>query len=174
MPLELRKRKVVFQRLVEPHMNSLFQVAWRLTGSSDEAEDLVQDLLVRLYPKTGQMQEVQLLGPWLKKALYRQFLDMQRKKVRRPENFLSASNPQMDDLEAEEGDPVLMAQRAADQRRLRQALRALDPESRSLVLMRLVEGYSLVELEEIFKVPHETVKTRLRRAKAKLKKILQS
>lgn len=169
---ESRKQKDLFQSLVAPHMDTLFRAAWRLTGRADEAEDLVQELLVRLYPKTHQMQQVELLGPWLKKALYRQFIDLERKKARRPENFLDASDFQMDDLQGDNPDPELMAQRAGDRQRLRAALQTLDPESRSLVLMHLVEGYTLAELEETFKVSDQTLKTRLRRAKNRLKKFL--
>lgn len=154
-------------------MDALFRAAWRLTGRADEAEDLVQELLVRLYPKTQQMQQVELLGAWLKKALYRQFIDLERKKTRRPENFLDTSDFQMDDLQAENPDPELMAQRSGDRQRLRAALQTLDTESRSLVLMHLVEGYTLVELEETFQVSNQTLKTRLRRAKNRLKKFLQ-
>jgi RNA polymerase sigma-70 factor (ECF subfamily) len=48
----------------------------------------------------------------------------------------------------------------------------LGPENRSLVVMHLVEGYTLAELEEFFNVSAETLKTRLRRSKARLKKFL--
>ena len=168
-----RNEKDVFRSLLAPHMDALFRAAWRLTGRADEAEDLVQELLVRLYPKTHQMRQVEQLRPWLKKALYRQFIDLERKKARRPENFLDASDFQMDDLQGEAPDPELMAQRAGNRQRLRAALQTLDPESRALVLMHLVEGYSLAELEETFQVSKQTLKTRLRRSKNQLKKFLQ-
>lgn len=68
----------------------------------------------------------------------------------------------------------MLAGRAEDWQRLREALDRLAPETRSLVLMHLVEGYSLAELEEIFGVSSQTLKTRLRRAKIRLKNFLQT
>lgn len=167
------KQKAVFQSLMAPHMSTLYRAAWRLTGRAEDAEDLVQELLVRLYPKTQELREVDQLGPWLRKALYRQFIDQERKRARRPEHFLHESEPEIEDMQGNDPDPEALAQRAADRRRLREALQTLGPESRSLVLMHLVEGYTLAELEEIFGVNAETLKTRLRRAKARLKKSLR-
>ena len=159
--------------MLAPHLDSLYKAAWRLTGRKEDAEDLVQELLTRLYPKTREMQGVELLAPWLKKALYRQFIDMERKRARRPEHFLHASDIQVEEMHTDNPGPELLAQRAGDRQRLRAALHTLDPENRSLVLLHLVEGYTLSELEDVFQVPVQTLKTRLKRAKARLKKILQ-
>jgi RNA polymerase sigma-70 factor (ECF subfamily) len=168
----MRKKEDVFQSLIAPHLGMLYKAAWRLTGRADDAEDLVQELLVRLYPRTREMQKVELLAPWLKKALYRQFIDLQRKRTRRPEHYVHDFEVQVDEMQADNPDPEELAQRSADRQRLRAALQMLGPENRSLVVMHLVEGYTLAELEEFFNVSAETLKTRLRRSKARLKKFL--
>ena len=52
-----------FEQLVEPHLERLYKYAYRLTGQRDEAEDLVQDLLVKLYPRLEEMKQIDKLGP---------------------------------------------------------------------------------------------------------------
>lgn len=167
------KQAEIFRGLLAPHTSMLYKVALRLAGRSDGAEDLVQDLLVKLYPKTEEMQRIELLSPWLKKALYRLFIDKQRKRARRP-RISDNRDPESGDMHTQNPDPETLVRRAEDWQRLRAALDKLGPENRSLVLMHLVEGYSLAELEEIFGVSSQTLKTRLRRAKTSLKKILTS
>lgn len=168
------KQAETFRRIVAPHMNTLYRVARRLTGSSYDAEDLVQELLVKLYPKTDEMQKIELLSPWLKKALYRLFIDEKRKQARRPQGLSDRPDTETGDIKSKNPDPEILAMRAKDRQRLAEALDRLEPENRALVLMHIVEGYSLAELEEVFKTGPETLKTRLRRAKTRLKKILQT
>jgi RNA polymerase sigma-70 factor (ECF subfamily) len=163
----------IFEQMLRPHVISLYKTAYRLTGNREDAEDLVQDLLVKLYPKTREMQAVDYLGPWLKKSLYRQFIDGRRKWKRRPEHFIQDSGGEVDSMGANHADPEVFAQRAGDRRRLEKALDAIADESRSLVLMHLVEGYTLSEIAEISELSSQTLKTRLRRAKIRLKKLLQ-
>ena len=75
----------------------------------------------------------------------------------------------------EQGDnPGKLAERAMDARRLEAALDILDGQHRSIIVMQLVEGYTIAEIAKIFDIPMETVKTKLRRAKMKLKKMLQA
>lgn len=162
-----------FRRLVTPYINTLYKTAFRLTGSNEHAEDLVQDLLVKLYPKTEEIEKIQKLSPWLKKALYRQFIDWIRKRKTRPEGLLSQPEAGVEYMQTDNPDPEVLAQRANDRQRLQEALNRLDPENRSLVLMHLVEGYTLSELEKFFGVSSETLKTRIRRAKINLKNFLK-
>ena len=163
----------IFEQMLRAHVITLYKTAYRLTGNREDAEDLVQDLLVKLYPKTREMQAVTYLGPWLKKSLYRQFLDGRRKKERRPEHFVQDVKGEVDSMGANHADPEVFAQRAGDRRRLEEALAAIADESRSLVLMHLVEGWTLAEVAEVSGLPLQTLKTRLRRAKIRLKKLLQ-
>src|ERR1051325_5944926 len=44
-----------FERLVRPHLDHLYKLAYRFTGATDRAEDLIQDLLVRVYPRGAEL-----------------------------------------------------------------------------------------------------------------------
>lgn len=166
------KQATIFEALVLPHMSMLYKTAWRLTGKPDDAEDLVQQVMVKLYPRTGEMQAVEQLGPWLKKVVYREFVDAWRKKIRRPEHYLSHTPDDFGEVQAEADNPAVLAERASDQQRVRAALDQLKEKDRTLIVMHLVDGYTLPELQEFFNEPLETIRTRLRRARGRLKKKL--
>ena len=162
-----------FEKLIAPHMNRLYQSAYRLTGSREAAEDLVQEMLVRLYPKISELQGVDRPGAWLKKVLYRQFVDGLRKRSRRPEQYIDDNPGAVDGLESQGDSPEKRAEAAEIRQHLEAALSRLDASSRLIVVMHFVEGYTLPEMAEIHNLPLETIKTRLRRAKNRLKKFLQ-
>jgi len=154
-------------------MNRLYQSAYRLTGNREAAEDLVQETLVRLYPKISELQGVERPDAWLKKVLYRQFVDGLRKRSRRPEQYIADDPPAVDGLESQKDGPEKLAEAAEVRRHLEDALARLDASSRLIVVMHFVEGYTLPEMAEIFNLPLETLRTRLRRAKIRLKKFLR-
>lgn len=57
-----------FERLLRPQLDRLYRLAFRFTSSRENAEDLVQELCVRLFPKLDQLQRLDRPGPWLARA----------------------------------------------------------------------------------------------------------
>ena len=163
----------IFETLLKPHMNSMYKTAYRLVSDRDAAEDLVQEALVKLYPKTDEMQVVEMLGPWLKKVVYRQFVDELRKKTRRPENYLANGDGEIGNMNNPADNPEKMVEISEIRKNLQAALDSLDERHRLVVMMHLVEGYTLNEMSEIYDVPQETLKTQIRRAKVRLKNFLK-
>ena len=78
-------RATRFEELIRPHVMPLYEAAYRFLGNRSDAEDLVQDLLVKLYPRTDEMGAVRELRPWLMRVLYRQFIDSVRNRSRTPD-----------------------------------------------------------------------------------------
>ena len=163
----------IFEALLTPHINDLYKTAFRLSGTREAAEDLVQDVLVKLYPKTAEIQKLDMPGPWLKKVLYRHFIDELRKRSRRPESRLSFAETDMDSMKSPGNNPEMLAEAAEIKEKLQAAFNTLTEWDRLVVTMHLVEGYTLQEMAEIYNMPPETLKTQIRRAKVKLKKYLK-
>lgn len=164
-----RPGRDVFEELVMPHMPSLYRLAFHYCGQQSDAEDLVQDLLIKLYPKTRELQKVERLRPWLAKSLYRMFIDNIRKAQRSPiEACESETLAQMADtaLHSDSTEKLVLVQN------IEQALTQLNEDQRILVLMHDVENYTLNELQTILDTPVGTLKSRLHRARAKLRKLL--
>lgn len=162
-----------FEELLRPHVEYLYRLAWRFTGNASDAEDLVQDLLLKLYPRTAELAAVETLRPWLVRVLYRHYVDSVRERARRPaiEATVGDEDP-LEQVPSEAEGPEAHAERMRLQGRLLDALRTLNPEQRAVVTMHDIEGYTLEELEKILEAPLGTLKSRLHRARAALRREL--
>ncbi len=161
---------------MRPQVEYLYRLAWRFTGSVADAEDLVQDLLLKLYPRTAELYEIEQLRPWLARVLYRQFVDSVRQQARSPITVI-ADDPSdgenaLDAFPAAKDGPEDCAERSAWRERILAALQQLNPEQRAVVAMHDIEGYSLEELETILATPLGTLKSRLHRARQRLRALL--
>ncbi|UHQ54299.1 MULTISPECIES: RNA polymerase sigma factor [Microbulbifer] len=160
-----------FVSLVSPHLRRMYRMAYRWTLNAHEAEDLVQDVLVRLLPRTAELESVERLGPWLVRVLYRRFVDLYRRRCASPID----PSQSLDDTDQESrlpGDGGEDLRRTEMQRALQRALQELDDEWRDIVLLHDMEGYTTIEVADIMDISVGTVKSRLHRARAKLKKSL--
>lgn len=163
-----------FDMLVRPHLAALYRFAYRLTGRRDDAEDLVQDLMVRLYRSDQDLDQVDALRPWLLRSLHNLYIDEWRRKRRSPFGHLDAQ-PWEELLENTPGtvSPEQAAQSDALRRQVLDALYRLGREHRALLVLHDMEGRSLPELAELLKLPIGTLKSRLFRARRKLRIALE-
>jgi RNA polymerase sigma-70 factor (ECF subfamily) len=171
-----RPPELIFEELLRPQAEYLYRLAWRFTGSVADAEDLVQDVLLKLYPRTQELLEIERLRPWLARVLYRQYVDSVRQRARSPIVELvtdaeGEDNP-LDALPAMKDGPEEHAERSRLRERILRALDRLNPEQRAVVAMHDVEGYSLEELETILETRLGTLKSRLHRARQRLRTLL--
>src|SRR5512145_1637022 len=87
---------VEFERLLRGHVPTLYRSAYRWTGAVDRAEDLVQQLLIRLYPRLAELRGLDRIRPWALRVMYRIFVDELRRERASPVQFGSE--------ESQEGD----------------------------------------------------------------------
>ncbi|MFO8155537.1 MAG: sigma-70 family RNA polymerase sigma factor, partial [Thiohalospira sp.] len=159
-----------------PHVPALYRIAHRYTGSADEAEDLVQELLTRLYPRRRELAEVRVLRPWLLRSLHNLHVDRVRREARRPgDRPAESAEGGAVDVEHLSGDAPTPEELAAGQwttRQLQAALDALNTDQRAVVVLHDVEGHTLEELASILETPVGTLKSRLHRARGRLRERL--
>lgn len=163
-----------FEELVSPHMNNLYKLAYRLTGQRDNAEDLVQDLLLKIYPRRQEMQGIAKLAAWLSRVLYRLFIDQYRKQQRSPINLMSDENVTYNTHASNMAGPSDVATAELTQDLINTALAQLSEDRRVLIMLHDVEGYNLQEINDMTGIPVGTIKSRLSRARNKLRKIIQT
>jgi RNA polymerase sigma-70 factor (ECF subfamily) len=168
------EQNLAFERLVRPHFDRLYRLAWRLTGAKAEAEDLFQELLVKAFGNLDDLVEVNEPGPWLCRVMYNLFIDERRRFARRRLHTVEEGQLSGDGLEGMPGneDPVRDKERLEQVNRLDKALAQLSDEHRIVVLLHDTEGYKLTEIQELTGAPVGTVKSRLHRARARLREIL--
>jgi len=168
--------KDLFHALLRPHIEVMYRMAYRWTQSQADAEDLVQDILVRLALRVDEMQQVDILRPWLIKILYRRYVDLYRRQKNSPVEF------EHDDWQPDEAEVGSRIERAADsrddirqldmQRTLLVAMGELEQNQRDVILLHDMEGYTALEVADILDINVGTVKSRLHRARQKLKNFL--
>ena len=169
-----------FEQLVAPYLQKLYRLAYRFTGQVADAEDLLQDVLAKLYERRDELSSIENLGPWLSRVLYNQFIDRKRQYARKHLRLVGAPGPGdgasedvLGNLESAEPGPAAAAEQEIDITRLGQALAALSLEQRSVVMMHDAEGYKLSEIQRITGVPVGTLKSRLHRARARIRALLE-
>ena len=156
----------------------MYRLAFRLTREAHHAEDLVQDVLVKLYAREEPLDAIEQLRPWLALVMQRQFIDHVRKYSRAPVSLLddrelsTANGDPYEHFASDTPGPEEEAQRSLDQKALLRAWERLGPEQRVLVALHDLEGYTLRELEFILETPIGTLKSRLHRARARLRELL--
>lgn len=174
-----KKRAQQFDALIRPHLDSLFRLAYHLSGERSDAEDLVQDVLVKLMPKTDELGRIERLRPWLKRVLYRQFIDHHRKQARRLDVNLvvfgsSGTEDDNGDIMERIANNLDGPADSLDNEQLRNSMRKilseLKPDQRALIVMHDMEGRPQEEIAEILEVPVGTIKSRLHRTRAQLKR----
>jgi RNA polymerase sigma-70 factor (ECF subfamily) len=165
---------IAFEKLVRPHFDRLYRLAWRLAGQKAEAEDLFQELLVKAYGKLDDLVKIDEPGSWLSRMMYNLFIDERRRFARRRMHTVEEGDMTGDGIAGLPGpdDPAWDHERLERMKRLDTALSKLSEEHRLIVLLHDTEGYKLTEIQELIGIPVGTVKSRLHRARSRLREIL--
>ena len=171
-----RERKARFEAILKPHFDVLYAAARRMTYSTVDAEDLVQDVALKAFEKLDELERIEYPRAWLLKVMYNKSIDQHRSSARSPVDRAptGADSDEPDDFERSDILPEDMVDREIRVTRILMALKRLDRESAALVALRDIEGLTIAELEEMTGSPSGTVKSKLHRARARLGRILSS
>lgn len=169
--------KQQFTALLRPHVDLMYRMAYRWTRSEADAEDLVQDVLLRLAARVDEMAAIEQLRPWLIKSVYNRYVDKYRSQRNSPLVAMAAFDTGNDDQDGSAflldiPDPHDDIARLELRATLQAALDQLDTSQREVVLLHDAEGYSDKETADILGISLGTVKSRLHRARARLKTFL--
>jgi RNA polymerase sigma-70 factor, ECF subfamily len=151
-----------FDRLVAPHLETLFRVAYRLVRNTADAEDLVQDTCVTACGNLAALSAADSSLHWLLRVQQNRFIDGARRRNRSP--VLAEESWDADPVAADYPDPELLLQQVQNEQLLEQAFQQLDEFQRTLLGLR-AEGYDLAEIESITGVSRSVLSVRLHRAR---------
>ncbi len=160
-----------FERVVLPHLSAGFTLARYLTGNAQDAEDAVQDAIVRAmrYFHTLRGDDAR---PWFLTIVRRVCLTSYSVDYRARENSLSVDEPALQLIDGEE-TPDTALQRSLVRDRVREAVDRLPPLLREAIVLRELQGCAYGEIAMITDVPIGTVMSRLSRARERLAALLQ-
>jgi RNA polymerase sigma-70 factor (ECF subfamily) len=159
-----------WDEVVRDHSARVYRLAYRLTGNSHDAEDLTQEVFVRVFRSLASYTPGTFEG-WLHRITTNLFLDMARRKQRIRFEGLA------DDTAARLGGNEPTPAEAFDERHLdddiQAALKALAPEYRAAVILCDIEGLSYEEIAATLGVKLGTVRSRIHRGRAQLRAALE-
>lgn len=167
-----QRAAVQFEAIVRPEFEALYRAAMRLTRCREDAEDLVQDVLLRAYPELDRLATLESPRGWLLRVQYRIFVDEFRRKARAP---FVATGSAVDADHSPSEQPGLEELAGVAQRReqLARVWHHLDRQQRALLVLH-AEGYSLAELESFTGLSRNAIGVRLHRARARLAKLISN
>jgi RNA polymerase sigma factor (sigma-70 family) len=159
-----------WEAVVREHSARVYRLAYRLTGNSHDAEDLTQEVFVRVFRSLDSYIPGTFEG-WLHRITTNLFLDMARRRQRIRFEGLA------DETEARLGGTEPTPAQAFDDRHLdgdiHAALMALAPEYRAAVILCDIEGLSYEEIADTLAVKLGTVRSRIHRGRAQLRQALE-
>jgi len=173
------KARSEFEEIALPHLDSLYGAAYRLTRNPRDAEDLVQDAVLRAYRFWHSFQKDSNCKAWLFRILTNTFINGYQKKKRSREVLNAAAKEQQatdgvlvqeKSQAARSPEGILLEKALSDD--VSHALAALPADFRVAVVLCDVEGFSYKEIAEIMECPVGTVMSRLYRGRRLLKKAL--
>ena len=155
-----------WDEIVDQHSERVYRLAYRLTGNPADAEDLTQDVFVRVFRSLSTYSPGTFEG-WLHRVTTNLFLDGARRKQRI--RFDALSDERADRLHSAEGAPHdSYADRTFDAD-VEQALAQLPPDFRAAVVLCDIEGLSYEEIADIMGAKLGTIRSRIHRGRAMLR-----
>jgi RNA polymerase sigma-70 factor (ECF subfamily) len=162
-----------FERFVEHFRSKIFHYSWLMCGQADDAEEVAQETLLKVFENFDQLREPERVRPWIFRIAKNACLMQRRKSV-----FAPAREFSLDELPLTAG--IAGPESPPDAELLRSELRAvldrviaeLPAPYRSVVLLRDLEELSTDETAHILEVSTDVVKTRLHRGRAAMRQKL--
>jgi RNA polymerase sigma-70 factor (ECF subfamily) len=160
----LRGDRSAFDELVERYEGTLFNAAYRITGSVEDAMDATQSAFVNAYEKLHTFDPSHRFFSWIYRIACNQALNLVGR--RRTQRELDVDTPSNGvDPEAACGDNQTLDF-------LQRALLELPPQYRVVIVLKHLQGFSYREIGEFLEIPEKTVKSRLFTARQHLRSIL--
>lgn len=173
------ERTDIFNREFMPHINSMYNFAFRLTMDEDDANDLVQDTYLKAFRFISSFEQGTNAKAWLFRILKNSFINDYRKRSKEP------SKVDYQEVETTyNSEDAAEVDRTTDLRiefvqdmigdEVANALNSLPVDFRTVIILCDIEGFTYEEMAKILDIPIGTVRSRLHRARNLLKDKLRS
>jgi RNA polymerase sigma-70 factor (ECF subfamily) len=164
-----------WEGLVRRHTRRVYNLCYRFTGNAAAAEDLSQDVFLRVYRTLGSYQpQYGAFATWLTSVTRNLLVDHYRRTRRdRLTDSIEDAMPQLEEKHTPARAPDRLAAGAELSAQLQRGLARLSPELREAVILRDLQGLEYSEIRTVLQVPEGTVKSRINRGRIELARILE-
>ena len=167
----LQRDEVAWQLLVERHSRRVLNIAYHFTGRRDEAEELAQEVFLRVFRSLQQFDLTTHFVPWLVRVSRNLCIDEHRSRARE-KAALVADELDPERTEDTGASPYRNLEEKELEQRVRRGLEALGEELRTALVLRDLQGLSYSEIAEVLHLAVGTVKSRIHRGRLELAIIL--
>jgi len=170
-----------FEVLVKKHQKRMLNIAYRMIGSYEDACEVVQDAFVSAFKGIKNFEERAKFSTWL----YTIVINLSRNRLKQLELKSHREDSSLDDpvltndsqitVEPVSDEPSILEklEKRDVQQKVQECIHALDNESREVIVLRDIQGFSYNEISDMLKIPEGTVKSRLFRARDSLNDCLK-
>lgn len=158
-----------FNRLMANHEKRMYAVALRMFANREDAQDCLQEAMLRVYRSIGGFKGQSSFSTWLYRITMNTCLDELRRKKNKQSASLDSLLEQGWSPADESATPEKHALRSELKRELQSAIHELPEDMRSAVVLRDVQGFAYDEIAQMLDVNVGTVKSRISRAREKLR-----
>lgn len=165
-----------FNEIVDQYQAMVYRVCRRILGDAQRAEDVTQDAFIKAYSSLDQYHGGSFKS-WLARIATNRCYDVMRAERRRPASSLDAEPVETEpswSIEPASEDPDSYASRSQLSAYLENALSALPDDQRVAIILADIHGYQYDEIAEAVNASMGTVKSRISRARARLREMLRS
>ena len=161
-----------FEQLITPLEQLIWRICWHYTGNRESAEDCGQETMIRIWRSLDSYRGDCALESWVYRIAANCCMDYLRKKKR--DKSVSMEPMQEQGFDPADPSPGTEEQVVAadEQKRLREAITMLPEDQREALIMTQLEKVPYEEAAKLLGVSEGTIKSRVNRAKARLKEIL--
>ncbi|MBM3785037.1 MAG: sigma-70 family RNA polymerase sigma factor [Acidobacteria bacterium] len=158
--------KEALQSFIETFQRKVFQYTWLMCGQREDAEEVAQDTLLKVFENWAQLRDPAQVKPWVFRIARNCCLTKRRKSA-----FAPSAEVPIDDVQLtaadEQPDELLARKEIRDD--LDRALRSIPEHYRAVILLRDVEELSTAETASLLEISEQNAKQRLHRARAMLR-----
>lgn len=165
-----------FEELIAPYNAPLLNYAFRMLKNREDAEDALQEAYLKAYNSINKFEGLSSFKTWIYKITTNVCLDMLRKQKKQTHQSLNVTDEDGEHeiaISDETYSPEISARKSAAMDALKKALDKLTKEHRSAIILRDINGLSYDEIADVQDTNVGTVKSRINRARAQLKKLLE-
>lgn len=164
-----------WEEIVSTFSRRIYNLAYRFTSSVDAAEDLTQEVFIRIYRTLDQYDPKQGdLSNWLMRLARNLIIDDYRRRQRNPQDAHAEDvEEHVYHLRSSSASPQKEIERHELGKQIQAGIDKLSPDLRTCVILRDIEELSYQEIVDLLQIPEGTVKSRINRGRIELAKILR-
>jgi RNA polymerase sigma-70 factor (ECF subfamily) len=163
-------RTAAFEVLTERYEKKVYSLAWRLTGNREDADDLAQEAFLKAWRSILYFRGDAAFGTWMTYIVTNLWRDGLRKRHVSAESL----DERADRIPSGEAGPEALYESRERQESVQRLIRELAPEYRLVLVLRDIEGYAYTDITDMTGLPMGTVKSRISRARERLRELLVS